>query len=100
VFGEDRFRYEAHVYGGDALGDLGSAKVSARPDGEVCVELTHLGVAPHVKDDSPSRYVVVDVDNGQSKYPLRVHLYDLGPEKGFALVGAERPESKRPPRAD
>lgn len=100
VFGEDRFRYEARVYGGDTLADRGAAKVSARPDGELCVELTHLGVPPQVKDDSPNRYVVVDVDNGQARYPLRAHLYDLGEGKGFVLVGAERPESKRPPRAD
>ncbi len=37
-------------------------------------------------------YVVVAIDNGQSRYPLGVHLYDLGPQGGFRLVGLTRPE--------
>lgn len=98
VFGESAFRYEARVFAGADLSDRGAAKVTAAADGEVCVELPHLAVAAGTRDDSPARYVVVDLRNGQSKYPLFVHLYDLGPEKGFQLVGAERPESSKPPR--
>jgi hypothetical protein len=37
--------------------------------------------------------VVLDVTNGYAKGPLRVHLYDLGSERGFRLAGIERPES-------
>jgi hypothetical protein len=50
------------------------------------------------KDDDVSRYRVVDVGNGQSKGPLRMHFYDLGQARGLKLVGLERPESTEPPK--
>ena len=52
------------------------------PDGSVCVDLP----AGPVGDG----YLVVDVNNGQAKGPLRAHLYDLG--DSFELAGIERPE--------
>jgi hypothetical protein len=36
--------------------------------------------------------VIVTISNAVSRYPLRAHLYDLGPANGFRLVGLERPE--------
>ena len=58
---------------------------------------------PHIAGDGgsarrrASRYVVVDVANGQAPGPLRAHLYDLGPRRGFKLVGIERPDEAEPP---
>jgi hypothetical protein len=40
-----------------------------------------------------SRYVVVSIANGAARYPLLAHFYDLGAEKGYRLVGIERPET-------
>jgi hypothetical protein len=36
---------------------------------------------------------VVVIDNGQSRYAIGLHLYDLGPKGGFRLVGLERPQA-------
>jgi len=47
-------------------------------------------------DASPERYAVVDIQNGIAEGPLRAHLYDLGGDKGFKLVGIERPENTDP----
>jgi hypothetical protein len=42
-------------------------------------------------DDAAERYAVVTLENGVAKGPLLAHLYDLGPTRGFRLVGVERP---------
>jgi hypothetical protein len=52
--------------------------------------------APAARDAAPndtSRYVVVVLENGAASYPLFAHLYDLGPKRGYRLVGIERPDS-------
>ena len=46
-----------------------------------------------VADDAPERYVRVRIEDGVAKGPLVADLYDLGPSRGFRLVGLERPES-------
>lgn len=63
----------------------------------VCLELPHASFGPDVPNDDARRYVIVDLENGYAKGPLRAHLYDLGPELGFRLVGVERPESDDAP---
>ena len=45
--------------------------------------------------DDAVRYVVVVLENGVASYPLAAHLYDLGPGRGYRVVGIERPESTR-----
>ena len=35
---------------------------------------------------------VVTLADGAASHPLRAHLYDLGPQRGYRLVGLERPE--------
>lgn len=60
--------------------------------GSVRIALPHAGVASSVAANDAERYLVVTVDNGVSRYPLRAHLYDLGAGRGFRLVGVERPE--------
>jgi hypothetical protein len=54
------------------------------------------GAAP----DAPLRYTVIEIQTTQQARTegttsVRLHLYDLGPERGFRLVGIERPEHPR-----
>jgi hypothetical protein len=55
------------------------------------VTLPHRVFPRAVPAADPSRYLVVTLDNGAAAFPLRAHLYDLGVERGFRLVGLERP---------
>jgi hypothetical protein len=90
--------YRAMYYGGAALSPKGALAVSTEGTGDVCVELAH-GVDDSSRpDDDGSRYQVVDIFNGYAPGPLRAHLYDLGPQRGFVLAGLERPEDGSPPR--
>jgi hypothetical protein len=50
-----------------------------------------------VAPDDARRYVIVELENGYARGPLHAHLYDLGPNGGFRLVGIERPERSGPP---
>lgn len=97
VFADTAFTYGAKVFTGERFSPSGDAPVRANPDGTVCVSVPHRAGDGGVPDGDASRYVVVDVHNGQAPGVLRAHLYDLGPKKGFALVGVERPEGRRPP---
>ena len=63
----------------------------------VCLDLAHAQFGADVPNDDARRYVIVDLDNGYAKGPLRAHLYDLGPQLGFRLVGVERPENADAP---
>jgi hypothetical protein len=79
-----QFRYTARIVGG------GSVPVERRAGGELCVALPHVaGVGP---DDDGSRYVRVRIEDGVALHPLVVHLYDLGPSRGYRLAGLERPD--------
>jgi hypothetical protein len=81
------FRYSA-VSAGHAL------PVTTQSDGTTCVTLPRSSAAadPGVRDDAPERYLVVTIANGVAQGPLIAHLYDLGPTRGYRLVGLERPE--------
>lgn len=80
----EAFRYRAEV---QREGEVRRALlVTMHEAGRVCVSLP----APDAAPQSP-RYVVVALDNGQSRYPVLVHLYDQG-SAGMKLVGLERPE--------
>lgn len=87
----------ARVYRGAELSDSGPAPVSVALDSTVTTRLSHAAPDGGERDDAPSRYLVVDVFNGYAEGPLRVHLYDLGPTRGFRLVGIERPEGGSAP---
>jgi hypothetical protein len=65
--------------------------VERHPKGRLCVRLPHAAPDGGPRDDAPERYVVVTIEDGVSRGPLRVHLYDLGPSRGYRLVGLERP---------
>src|SRR5262249_8130398 len=59
-----------------------SPLVRVEDQGRICLPLAHR------QDD----YFTVRLANGQATGTLRAYLYDLGPERGFALAGIERPE--------
>jgi hypothetical protein len=88
----------AVTYRGAGYSPAGPAPVRLLPDATLSVELAHHSADGGDRDDDPSRYLVVDVFDGCVPGPLRAHLYDLGPKRGFRLVGIERPENERPPR--
>lgn len=60
--------------------------------GKIRIALRHGTFADRVAPNDAERYLIVTIDNGASQYPLRAHLYDLGAEGGFRLVGIERPD--------
>lgn len=82
---DDAFRYTA-------TRAAQSLNVTARGDADVCVTLAH-APASNAPENDPSRYTVVRITNGAARYPLLVHLYDLGAEHGFRLAGLERPDT-------
>ena len=84
------FRYRALAGRATGLRELAP---EVRAGGEVCLALPHAAPDDGAAPGDPSRYVVVGVDNGQSRYALAVHLYDLGPRGGFRLVALQRPEA-------
>ncbi len=98
VYPLDRFRYGASLYRSSPLQRTPSPELRIGPDGDVCIPITHGAFDESTADDAPSRYVVVDVANGASRGPLRVHLYDLGPKRGIQIAGAERPDDPSDPR--
>jgi hypothetical protein len=84
------FRYTAEW---SASGRRQLQPVAVAEGGSICVSLPRIGVADEVAPDAAARYVVVSIANGASRYPLRAHLYDLGPRAGYRLVGIERPSA-------
>jgi hypothetical protein len=92
LFAAAKFRYAAAVSRGDPPGRAAPAPARAAAGGEVCVPLAHGAPDGGPAPDAAERYVVVEIKNGQAEGPLLAHLYDLGPSKGFRLVGLERPD--------
>jgi hypothetical protein len=90
AFRATRFSYTAHAYSGVGLDERPLPRVSAAANGRVCIELPRVARRQE-RVDSPMRYLVVDVFNGQAPGPLRAHFYDQG-TRGFELAGIERPE--------
>ena len=66
--------------------------VARREGGGVCVTLPHVAADGGPPDDAAERYVGVAIDDGVARGPLVAHLYDLGPARGYRLVGLDRPE--------
>jgi hypothetical protein len=60
--------------------------------GQLCIDLPHFAPAG-LPDDSAARYATLDVvrNDGRARTTLRAHFYDLGPKRGYVLVGVERP---------
>jgi hypothetical protein len=79
-------RYVVRADGGVSL------PVTRDEGARLCVELNHVARDGGEPDDAPSRYVRVALEDGLSEAPLRVHLYDLGPTRGYRIAGIERKE--------
>ncbi|MCU0692601.1 MAG: hypothetical protein MUF54_14470 [Polyangiaceae bacterium] len=97
AFSEAKFAYAAAVHRGAHAEFHGPIAVESGADGTLCMHLPHHAPDAGVPDDDAARYTILDVRNGQSRWPARVHLYDLGPKKGYRIVGLERPDSDEPP---
>jgi hypothetical protein len=82
------YAYRARLHDG---GGERAVAVRAGTGGAVRIVLPRRTFGSSVPPADPARYVVVTVDNGAASFPLRAHLYDLGPERGYRLVGLERP---------
>ncbi len=81
----DAFRYSARLVRGPWLA------VDRRAGGQVCVTLPHVASDGGLVDAALQRYVRVRLEDGVATGPLIVHLYDLGPKRGYVLAGLERP---------
>ncbi len=80
------FRYTARVLGGGWL------PLERRAGGQLCVSLPHVAANLRAADEAPERYVRILIEDGVAVGPMVVHLYDLGPARGFMLAGLERVE--------
>ncbi|HVY46766.1 MAG TPA: hypothetical protein VHB21_12855 [Minicystis sp.] len=80
------FRFEAWTSRGERL------PVELSGSARVCVRLRHADVPPAVPATAADRYVRVTLRDGAAKGPLDAYVYDLGPSRGFALAGVERPD--------
>lgn len=103
--------YRLHMHGGRKLDELLGWK-QLRPDpaspARTCVPLPFGGARPGdrtgatTRDDDPARYTVIEIYSNATP-SLRptasvvLHLYDLGPARGFQLVGIERPDDVKDP---
>ncbi|HVZ72908.1 MAG TPA: hypothetical protein VHJ20_11080 [Polyangia bacterium] len=103
--------YRMHLHGGPDLDALLGWR-QLRPDparpARTCVPLPfgHARpsdfVVPGARDDDPARYALIEIYSNArpSLHPtasVLVHLYDLGPDRGFRIVGLERPDELRDP---
>jgi hypothetical protein len=86
----DAFHYRALVSSAQGVREL---QPEVRAGGELCLPLSHDAADGGAAADAPSRYRVIGIDNGQSRYALAVHLYDQGPRGGFRVVAVQRPEA-------
>ena len=90
TYPEGRFSYSAKQFAGEALAPRYRLTPTISEGGRVCVNLGHVADDGGSRDDSPSRYLYVELANGHADAPIKVHMYDLGPQRGFRIVGLER----------
>jgi hypothetical protein len=81
---EGDFRYQAR------LGEQ-PLNVERPAPARICVDLPRVAGDGGPPDDAPERYAVVTINDGVAEGALVAHLYDLGPARGYRLVGLERP---------
>jgi hypothetical protein len=80
------FKYVVRLSNGTPL------VVTRRVGAEVCVTLPRVAGDGGSRDDAAERYLRVRLDDGVAQGPLVVHLYDLGPARGYQVVRLDRPE--------
>jgi hypothetical protein len=93
---DKQFSYTASIWTGTMLAQSKPVPVRVGAESMVCVKLPRVAHDGGLADAHPERYAVVDVLNGVAEGPIRAHLYDLGPKRGFKLVGVEHPEDTDP----
>jgi len=84
--------FRARAYRGAEREPTRALRLRSDTTPRVCVELPHAALSANLAPDDARRYVIVDLENGYARGPLRAHLYDLGDAGGYRLVGIERPE--------
>ncbi|HET9957964.1 MAG TPA: hypothetical protein VFQ61_25880 [Polyangiaceae bacterium] len=97
VIPNESLSFRVSVYAGAQLAPVRDFRVTSPQPAQLCVEISHRNLPSQISPDDARRYLVVDLDNGYARGPLRVHLYDLGQSRGFSIAGIERPESHDPP---
>jgi hypothetical protein len=88
---ESAFHYRAEMRSGEGPAAAKAVAVEESANAAVCLTLPHVAKDGGPADDAASRYVVLRIASGAAKGPLEAHLYDLGPARGYKLVGIERP---------
>jgi len=86
---DDRFQYHASL-SVEGVAEGRNVPVEPGTGADVCLTLPHVAADGGSADDARGRYVIVQLTNGVAPGPLAVHLYDLGPARGFKLAGIER----------
>jgi hypothetical protein len=86
VAGSERVHYGARWTAG------GSLAVPTDDAVRICVALPHVAPDGGLPDDAIDRYVRVTIDDGIAEGALVAYLYDLGPSRGYRLVGLQRPD--------
>lgn len=84
-----QFRYTARLFAGADQHERAAPALRVQADGRVCTQLASTAPASAPRG-SAERYRILELHNGVATGPLRVHLYDLGPD-GHQLAGLERP---------
>jgi hypothetical protein len=97
VVPNESLSFRAYVYRGPKLEPAPKARFRPLPSPRVCLDIAHAALPATLPPGAAERYLVVDVTNGYAPGPLRLHLYDLGPEQGYRLAGIERPTELKPP---
>ncbi|MET0386790.1 MAG: hypothetical protein ABW321_12565 [Polyangiales bacterium] len=91
VWPTERFVYRASA---TTLGGPEPRVVRRENEHEVCISLPRSGASADLAADAAERYMTVSIHNGASRYPLVVHLYEVGGSQPYRVVGLERPESE------
>ena len=103
--------YRIHLHGGAGLEQLlGWRQMRPEPShpSRTCVELPMGRLRPDTlsgasaPDDDPRRYAILEIYSNQrpalqATALVVLHLVDLGSERGFRLVGVERPDAVKDP---
>lgn len=91
----DQVHYATDWHQGATLGPGPSVPLIERTasTGALCATLPPHFAPANARDDAPERYAVLDIyrSEGRANTQLRAHFYDLGPARGYVLVGIERP---------
>jgi hypothetical protein len=87
--------FRAELYAGAARDRVPGAVALARGAGagELCADFVRRVAPATAALDDEARYAELEVSRqeGGHRTLLRAYFYDLGPERGYALVGVERP---------